>query len=162
MMGRFVISAIVVWCVWGCTTYRSFEREKTTVVRDTVLRTDTLVCRDTLRIAQTNTVYADRIVYDTVLLEKVKYGLWTTDTLRLRTAYAEAWAGVHRNVPYLGLKQDDVEFTFNSYRETVRILEQRLTERDRQVEKRTMFYENVWFWVSISLGLIIVILWKRR
>lgn len=162
MMKPIWTIVIVVLFTCGCSTFRSFEREKITVVRDTVLRTDTLVCRDTLRIAQTNTVYADRIVYDTVLLEKIKYGLWTTDTLRLRTAYAEAWAGVHRNVPYLGLKQDDVEFTFNSYRETVRILEQRLTERDRQVEKRTMFYENVWFWVSISLGLIIVILWKRR
>ena len=142
---------------FSCSTLRSYEKENTTISRDTIIKIDTILIPDTIRISETKIVKGETI-RDTVTIYKIRDGVWKSDTIWAYTKYAHAWAYIYNNVPCLGIKQDDIDVLLNSYKTHVTILEKRLTEKEKLVEKRYYFYENPWFWSSAVLFMLLVLI----
>lgn len=158
MMTRlFVLLMMILAC--SCTTLRSVETERVTVHTDTIVRTDTIENRVVIP-GETKTVYLGRI--DTVFIDRfirdVRQGKFCLDTLYVRSAHACAWFGIRNNQPFFGITQHPIELITRSYIQRITILEQQLKERDKQVVKRYLFYENPWFWIWLATATVVVLL----
>lgn len=154
-MKVLIILTIFLSFLFSCSTLRSYEKENTTISRDTIVKIDTIRIPDTIRISETKIVKGE-VIRDTVTIYKILSGTWESDTIWAYTKYAYAWAYIYNNVPFLGIKQDDIDVLLNSYKVHITVLEKQLTERDKLVEKRYFFYENPWFWSSIVLFILLV------
>lgn len=144
----------------SCSTLKHFEQEKYTIKTDTTVRVDTVFIQDTLKIKETQTIQGTPVlIHDTTTITQMINGVWNTDTLWAHTRYAHAWAGVHNNTPFLGLRQDNIGFEVFQFNKTITILKEELKEKERLLTKRYLFYENPWFWstlVLLILGAVIV------
>lgn len=154
---KFFIIIILSYFIFSCSTLRSYEKENITINRDTVIEIDTLFIRDTIRISEAKIVKGEPI-RDTVVIYEIINGMWQSDTIYVYTKYAHAWAYVYNNIPYLGIKQDDVDIVINAYKTRVTVLEKQLTEKEKLIEKRYYFYENPWFWNSVVLFALLVLI----
>lgn len=140
----------------GCRTLREYEHVSEVVRRDTIREKDTVRIRLFIQ-GDTVVKYRERIRVDTLLIRELRDGRFAVQPWDTCTRYAYAKAGITNNIPWLLLEQRDILVDTAVYVERIRILEERLRETERLLVKEDRFYENVWFWVSICLGLLVLL-----
>lgn len=156
-----VVGMMIVPMVAGCRTYRSFTKEREVVQLDTIREVDSVYVRIVVP-GDTVVKIGERILVDTVEVEKFREGRFSLQPWDTCTRYAYARAGITGNIPWLLLEQRGITVDTNIYVERLRIMEKRLREMSRQVEKTEIFFENEWFWIAVCLGLLNVVLFARN
>lgn len=141
----------------SCATYG-----KTTTVTEKVIR-DTIRTVDTNYIAvkipgETKYVTKEKIKYDTITIHKIKQGVFSIDTLRAECKYAAAEAGVTRNKPFLNLRQKNISIDTTIYTDRIKILEQKLRDKETTIVKKLPFFKNTWFWAFLVVVILLVFL----
>lgn len=148
--------------VSACRPYESFTERSESVWTDTLIIRDSIPIRieipgDTVRME------ADTIIYDTIYVKALQNGTFTLPPWDTCTRYAYARAGITNNLPWLELEQRTIGVDTMVYVNRIRILEQRIRELNKQiVVKGDPFYRNVWLWVSIFLGFILLKRYARN
>ena len=150
---------ILVFCS-SCSALHRYEKQTVEITRDTIFSTDTLYMRDTLKIHEI-AESKKPIMTDTVYRNFLINGLLTTDTVFAFTKYASAYAYVYMNNLYLKLEQDNAEILLKTYRQQITILEKRLENNTKVIEKRIPFYRNICFYTTLFLLLLVFLLVKR-
>lgn len=140
----------------GCRPYQSFTKETDIILRDTIRTKDTIFIRMNI---PGDTVYRERprIIVDTVLIRELQNGTFTIAPWDASTKYAYAKAGITNGKPWLQLTQKPVDIDTTVYVDKIKILEQRLRDRNAQIVTKAPFYENTWFWIAVVLGLLLFI-----
>lgn len=161
MMCLFFLPFICAMMFTGCRTYESFTKEKETILRDTVIKTDTISVNIYLP-GDTVMVDGDRIIADLPAIENFKNEKLTVLPWYASTLNAYACAGITNNIPWLRLHQLPILIDTAIYVNRIQILEQRLRAKESQIILREPFYKITWFWISVILFIISILYIRNK